>query len=132
MINYSSKIYAKALLYLFKEKKLNLETLRNFLKILIKNNQLKILSRIFQEFEKLYKRDFKILEVNISTPQKISKKEFSFLKKEIKKKYRPAKISFNEIIKENLIGGLKVEIEDEIIDASLKNFLFKLEKSLVK
>lgn len=132
MIIYTPKIYARALFSLYKEKKLNSETLKNFLKLLFKNNQLKILPRILENFGKLYKDDLKILEANIYTPQKLNEKELNLLKKEIERRYQSPKIILNEIIDKNLIGGLKLQIEDEIIDASLKNLLFKLEKLLIR
>lgn len=132
MISYSPKIYAKALFSLFKERKLDSRALRNFLKILFKNNQLRILPKILQEFERIYKADFKILELKVFTPQKLKKDELSFLKEKIREKYRPSKIVFKEIIDRNLIAGLKVQIEDEIIDASMRNSLSQLEKLLLK
>jgi F-type H+-transporting ATPase subunit delta len=131
MITYTPKIYAKLLFSLLKEKELNSQVLKNFLEILLKNNQLKTLKRIFVELEKLYKQELNIIEVKVFSPEKLDGRILSSLKKEISQKYKSERIIINEVLDKNLIGGLKIQIEDEIIDASLKNLLFKLEKSLI-
>lgn len=132
MISYSPKIYAKVLFSLFQEGKLDLRVLKNFLKILLKNNALRFLPKIFSEFERYYKENLQITEVTIFTPQKLDPESIGFLKEGIEKKYKNKKVFFKEVIDENLIGGFKIQIDDEFLDATFRRFISQLERSLLK
>ena len=50
----------------------------------------------------------------------------------LKKRYSAKEISFFEILDTRLVGGIKVEVNDEIIDLSIRNKISKLQEYLTR
>ena len=79
--------------------------------------------------EIIYKQE-KILEVNLSSAVILDNHQKEELILKLKKRYDANEIIFNEIVDKSLLGGFKVEINNEIIDLTLRNKISKLQEHL--
>lgn len=102
------------------------ETIQQFLLILQKNNKLKKIDYIIKEFVNYSKKQDGIKLVEIETARKL---ESSVINK-IKKLFGE-KSEITETINKNLLGGVKIKVDDLIYDASLQKQLIKLKEKLI-
>jgi F-type H+-transporting ATPase subunit delta len=108
----------------------------NFVKILKKNNHLKLKNKIILEFEKYWKEKNGIFDVLIKTTKPLEKTQKEKLtnwiiargSQLVNKKIKEIKIK--EKIDRNLINGMILKIGDSIIDSSAKKQLEKLREFL--
>jgi F-type H+-transporting ATPase subunit delta len=104
----------------------------NFVKILKKNNHLKLKNKIILEFEKYWKEKNGIFDVLIKTTKPLEKTQKEKLtnwiiargSQLVNKKIK--EIEIKEKIDKNLINGMILKIGDSIIDSSVKKQLEKL------
>ncbi len=101
------------------------ETIKQFVFILQKNNKLKKIDYIIEDFVNYSKKQEGIKIVEIETARKL---EPSVINK-IKKIFGD-KSEISETINKNLLGGVKIKVDDMVYDASLKTQLAKLKQSL--
>lgn len=102
------------------------ETIQQFVLILQKNNKLKKIDYIIEDFITYSKKQEGIKMVEIETAGKL---ESSALNK-IKKLFGE-KSEITETVHKNLLGGVKIKVDDMVYDASLKTQLLKLKASLI-
>lgn len=124
-MRYSPKQYAQALYESLKEVKDADLVFRNFYSILLRNNDLKLLSKIIEKIEEIDKEKRGVVEVKIASTKKIEPEIIEKLRKLIKN------AEIQEEIDPSLIGGLKIQIGDLLIDGSIKAKLNKLRQSLI-
>lgn len=89
-------------------------------------------SDILERLEKIINYENKKIIVKVSSAKKLKeelKEELAFF---LKKRYKIEKVIFIEEIDEKLLGGMKIEINDEIIDLTVKNKIKKLEEHLTR
>ncbi len=120
----------KALLHKIFSDKLNPLTLE-FLDLLVKNNRLPFVEGIARKFNERYKTYMGITEVRLTTVSPLDKAVQEAVFKHIGIK-TIQKVSLEENIDPEIIGGFIIKIEDEQIDASVKTRLTKIKKELVK
>ena len=104
--------------------------IENFVKILVRNKNLKLAERVIEEFEKYSKEQEGILEVEVVSASELSSSFKKELEDKIKKINRVDKVDIINKEDDGLIGGMVVKIGDTIIDASLKTRLALLKKQL--
>lgn len=95
---------------------------RNFLIMLAENHRITILPQISQLFEELKARHDGVLEANIISAFEMSDPQQKKLISDLEKKFNH-KIEAKVQVDPELIGGVKVEIGDEIFDASIRGKL---------
>jgi F0F1-type ATP synthase delta subunit len=104
--------------------------------LLIKDKSVKDLTQIMQRLVTLDKnRIFGQSEDLLINLKKNIHKQDEYKKDiilEIKKLYNAEEIIFNEFIDSKLLGGFKLEINNEIIDLSIQNKILKLKEHLIK
>lgn len=127
-MRYSPKQYAKALYESLKEAKEDEVDLvfKNFYGILLRNNDLKIINKIIEKIEEIDKEKRGVVEVEVTGAKEIDKDLVSKLRNLIGKK-----AEIQEKVDPSLIGGLKIQINDLLIDGSIKAKLNKLKRSLI-
>ena len=126
-MKHSPKQYAQALYGSLKEAKEGETDLvfKNFYGVLLRNNDLKLLSKIIEKIEEIDKEDRGVVEVKIASVKKLD----NSLVERIRNLIKNAEIK--EEIDPSLIGGLKIQIGDLLIDGSIKAKLNKLRQSLI-
>ena len=102
----------------------------HFLFVLVKNNRFNLIYDIKDEFEKLYHENINVIFVRVTSAQKLSKKQEEMIRKDLEAKYPGVSLNIKNEIDPNIIGGIKIMINDESIDLSLRNYLSKLKESI--
>ena len=117
-------ISAKQLGELFLEigrNKFNTEA-RNLVMLLAENKRVPVLSQISQLFEQLKAQHEGVLEARIVSAFAMESKQLKKLIDDLEQKFK-RKIEAQVSVDPELIGGIKVEIGDEILDASVRGKL---------
>jgi len=102
---------------------------KNFLNLIIDNSRENFIFDITRRFIFLYKREKGIKTAVISTASKFNKIEKDRIVEIVGKTYN-SKVELEEKIKEELIGGFILRVDDKQYDASVSNQLNKVKKEL--
>jgi F-type H+-transporting ATPase subunit delta len=86
---------------------------------------------IIIELEKIVDKVEEVVSAKISSKIKLDKKITDEIEDFIKKRYKAKNTVLEFIIDEKLLGGIKIEVGDEIIDTTLKNKITKLQNYLI-
>lgn len=101
----------------------------NFLRLLLQNNRLALLSSIAKQFEELKAEDEGYVDVEVLTAFAFTKeaqqKFAATLEKTLSKK-----VHMNVTVDKSLIGGVLVRAGDRVIDGSIRGQLQHLQKAL--
>jgi F-type H+-transporting ATPase subunit delta len=73
-----------------------------------------------------------IVTAKISSVEKLSHKTKEDLTHYFKKRYKASEVILEEKIENGLLGGFRAEIDDEVIDGSIKNKIGKLQEYLAR
>lgn len=148
--------YAKTLYALTKDKspkEIN-GVVSNFIKILAKNGQIKLATKIIQKFNEIWNASEGIVETEVISFRKLDKSELHKIEKYIEEKYLPAtlrlpemqplqagvamqaskakKIVIHEKIDKSIKGGIIIKVKDDVLDGSIANQLKMLKINLSK
>ncbi len=130
-----SKQYAELVDFIFNESKDDESAKRSIgklAKVITENHDQGKLEEIEKDFDALTRKKEGIVEVKIVSAREISKKQEELLREVISKKLGVG-VKLVEVSKEvdkTLIGGISIQIGDEVIDGSLNTKFEKLENSL--
>jgi F-type H+-transporting ATPase subunit delta len=132
-MKYSAKNYAQALFDSLSESnpKDHDAVLDNFVKLLAENNDLRMFDDISQEFHKLDLAKKGIKQVEVSTAHPISHDTEKEIIKELNKLVK-GDFELKKKIDEQLLGGVVIQMDDQVLDASIKNNLEQLKQDLTK
>lgn len=97
--------------------------------LLVKNKHLQWLGKIISELEKIKKEDEEILDAKIYVPMPIDDTQKAKLKAILSDKTQKT-IIIHEIIKPEIIGGMKIDLAGLIIDGSIAGELERLRRSI--
>ena len=87
---------------------------------------------ILERLDKIINVENEKIVVKVLSAKKLkeeSKKELVFF---LKKRYAVKEVTLAEIIDEKLLGGIRLEVNDEIIDLTVKNKIKKLQEHLTR
>ena len=99
----------------------------NLLKILVQNEQFKILELVLNDFMKIYNQKHEIAEVVVETVKELSTAQDKLLKEKLSDLFEQ-KVKINYLINPKILGGLVIKNGTMLIDMSLKNQLKKIEQ----
>lgn len=125
----TARSYAQALYLALKEKKDLKKLAKNFYEILRKNRDLNLLQLIFPRLEKIIAQEEKVLLVRLETAPGFNLKQEKELRKILEKKLGK-KIEFLKTENPQLLGGLKLKIEDAVYDSSILGKLESIGENL--
>lgn len=87
---------------------------------------------ILNTLQNIFDKKTGTVRIKVTTAKSIEREERNKLENEIKERYN-AKIVASEFFeKEELLGGMRVEVRDEVLDNTYKNRLRELEKFLMR
>ncbi len=101
----------------------------NFLKLLLQNNRLGLLSDIAKQFEELKAEDEGYADVEVVTAYAFTKEAHNKFAAALATKF-DKKIHMKVTVDKSLIGGVLVRMGDQVIDGSVKSQLQQLQKAL--
>jgi len=124
MASISNKQLAE-IIYLQLQKQASEKVAKEVSKFLVQSKRTKDLSKIMRELSRLqYERD-NVQEVTMTSAHKMNES----VKQKILKQMNVEHYVINEVIDEDLIGGVRIESNDSIFDLSVRNRLQKLKAS---
>ena len=124
----SNRQFAKALYEVTKDlpEKNIPEVIKQFFLILQKNNKLKKIDNIVEEFINYSKKQNGIQDIEIESARPLEQSTLNKIKKIFGEKSE-----VTEKINKDLLGGVRIKVDDLIYDASLQKQLIKLKQSLI-
>lgn len=108
------------------------DTLLNTLFLLIDKKREGILFKMVEEFVKLTNEEEGIAEAQVFTAKPLSSAEIVAFEATFSKVSGKGKLTINNIVDPELIGGFKVRIGDRIYDGSVLNQLRRIERRMIR
>ena len=102
------------------------EKFLNFVKVLIDKDRMNILLDILDNYEKLSNKYQNIIERKVTSALLLDDDDIEGIKEKYKDYFKGFKIKIKNVVDESIIGGLKLEFEDTVVDATLKTKLNSL------
>jgi len=106
--------------------------LHNVTKFLARKRLLSKANDILSRLKKIIDQENGILAVKVTSGKKLGEEIKKSLVHSLKERYRVRDVNFIEKQDENLLGGVKIEANDEIIDLTVKNKIEKLKEYLTR
>ena len=127
MAKTSNKQYAEALYEVTQDLKGSdlSSVIKTFVEILVRDHKLKQGDNIIAEFERTVKKASGVVELEITSARELDKKTVEEIKQTFGKNVEAV-----AHIDESIIGGIKVKLEDKILDGSVKTQLKSLKQQL--
>jgi F-type H+-transporting ATPase subunit delta len=104
---------------------------RNFVQVLVENDRLTLLPEIREMFEELRQQHEGVLEVAIESAFPIDEAQRAELVRKLQTKYGRT-VSASVTVTPELIGGVRVHVGDEVLDASVRARLDAMQASLLQ
>jgi len=132
MANISNNDIAKAIFLAIKEKSSSEQSvfLKNVVRFLVKKKLISKAPDIIERLQKVVNNEEGKIIVKISSVEKMSENTKKEITQSLSKRYNNKHIILEENLNDKLIGGYKIEVEDEVIDFSIKNRIKKLQTYL--
>lgn len=103
----------------------------NFIAVLIDNDRLMETENIYDSFKYLVDLNQGILNVEINCNAELNEEQLAIIFKYLKNKYQKNVIKHKFIKDESLIGGIRIKVGNDLIDATIDDQLLKM-KEIVK
>ncbi len=104
---------------------------KNAVDLISKKHLMSRSKEILSSLEKIVDKKDEVVRAKISSRVKIDKKIVDEIEDFIKKRYKAKNTILEFMVDETLLGGIKIEVGDEIIDTTLKNKIKKLQNYLI-
>ena len=102
----------------------------NFVKVLAKNNQLRLKGKIIEKFQEIYNRENNIVEAEITSREELGEDVRKHLRIYVSTRYKAEKVVLIEKVDELITGGIIIKVGDEVMDGSVVRQLNELKKKL--
>jgi F-type H+-transporting ATPase subunit delta len=103
------------------------DVLKNSVEILSKKKMLSKSDDILEKLEEIIDHKEGVTRAKVTSKNKLHKDEIKEIEEILKKKYKAKDIYLDIQEDKKLIGGVKIEVGDEIIDFSLRNGIDQLQ-----
>ncbi len=105
---------------------------QRIVKFLFKKRLLSKASLILSQLRKVVNQEEGRVVARVSSAEKLGHKDKINIEHSLKKRYFAKEIILSENLDQRLIGGIKIEVNNEVIDLSIKNKIEKLQEYLTK
>lgn len=103
----------------------------DFLLLILKNHREFYFNDIFRNFIDLYNESRGIKSVELTTAVKIGGEERNDIEQFVRNTFQAKEISFVEKVNPELIGGFIIQIEDQLLDSSVRRQLIQIKHDLM-
>ncbi|GBD33721.1 ATP synthase subunit delta [bacterium HR34] len=115
------------LLYeLYKENKLSDDVLKKVVVLLSNEGFLGYLETIIKKFLERVKAENKILDVVVESADELTENEKNKITEIIAKRFGSNKLNIKFVVREDLIGGVRIFVNNYLIDASFLKYINQL------
>ncbi len=108
------------------------KSLKEFATYLKKKGLLRKADAIIADYRRLYNKKHNIVEATVTLTSRLSEHTRVELREALKKKHNAREVHMLEKVDQRLIGGIRIQIEDEVYDSSIQNSLKQLQTELLK
>lgn len=102
---------------------------RNFVNLLASNERLTVLPEIAQQFQRLRHAHEKVVDAQVTSAYPLSQAQADEIRATLQNKYGRA-VELTVSIDPELIGGVSIQVGDEVMDASVRGKLAQLAMAL--
>jgi len=102
----------------------------NFMNLLLDNKRMFYMKEISSIFDVLKSNHNNVRVVEVESPHQLSDDQIQSLKELFKNKYQ-SDIQIDQTVNSELIAGIKVKVNDEVIDLSLQNRFNQIKQQLI-
>ena len=106
------------------------ESFSNFLSIMIANKKVYFLDEVYKLFNDMVLEDKNTTIAEVETAFALSDTQKSDIVKSLSKKY-DKKIQIHEVINERLLAGIKISVNNEVTDYSVRNKLNLMKEQII-
>ena len=106
--------------------------LRKIVQFLARRRLLSRSGGALSSLDRIINKEENRVVAKVKSAQKFDEKTKMQLVQFLKKRYSAREVMLEEIIDEKLLGGFRIEANDEVIDLSFRNKIKKLEEYLTK
>ena len=103
------------------------ELVKNFLKVLCEHNKIYMLDDCIKVFSELRKQAENRVTAHVFSAVPLDESQISKLKSNLEKKLG-VEVKIRQKIDKSMIGGIRIEFEDKIIDGSIKKQLSEIKE----
>lgn len=103
----------------------------NFLKVLVDDKQIDKIHQIVDDYRDIYLAQNQVMPINITVAHQLDNNVFNNLVKSLSEKLNK-NVVINTIIDPSVIGGIKINYTDKVVDNTILHQLQQLEKSIRK
>jgi F-type H+-transporting ATPase subunit delta len=107
------------------------EILMNFLKLLIENHRAPVIFRVRRELDRLWEQENKLLPVLVTSAVELDKGTVRQIGDQIAKQ-TGRKVDLSSQVDADILGGIVVRVGNSILDASVRNRLEQLRKTVAR
>ncbi|MFA5894138.1 MAG: ATP synthase F1 subunit delta [Candidatus Margulisiibacteriota bacterium] len=125
------KQYARSLYESVVDKKAG-EAVANFLKLLIKNNDLKLADKIIAEFVRIWNEHEGLITAEVVSARKLDKESDLAIKNYLKEQQSAKSVELKKSVDGKLLAGFILKFGDQVIDGSLKKKIAQLKEEMIK
>ncbi len=101
------------------------QALLGFAELLVRSHKLKQAGRIIEEYIKYAKKQEGIVEIEITSAHKLDQKTIDKIKQVF-----GSNVNEEQVVDENILGGVSIKMEDKILDATIRTQLKQLKRVL--
>jgi len=127
----SAKQYALSLYESVAGKKAG-EAVDNFLKLLVRNNDLKLADKIIAEFIRLWNEHEGLITAEVVSARVLDKESDRAIKNFLKEEKAAKAVELKKSVDQKLLAGFILKFGDQVIDGSLKKKIAQLKEEMVK
>jgi F-type H+-transporting ATPase subunit delta len=103
----------------------------NFLELLTEKHRMPVIFRIRRAYEEMWKRENKRIDVNVTSAVELDEKIVKDIGAEIEKQ-TGRKVDLSSTVDDSILGGIVLRVGNMVLDASIRNRLEKLRKSVAQ
>lgn len=101
------------------------------LKLLVDKRRLEIVGTLYSDYKSFYNEANGIAEAQVSSARQLDSTEIESIKSQLESVFSK-KVEIETNVDESLIAGIKVNLDDKVIDSSLKTKLREMRSLLLK
>jgi F-type H+-transporting ATPase subunit delta len=107
------------------------EALLNFLELLIEKHRMPLIFRIRAEFDALWEEENRLLPVQITSAVQLPDSTVKQIGDRISEQV-DRKVDLSAVVEPDILGGIVVQVGNSVLDASIRNRLENLRKSVAR
>jgi len=102
-----------------------------FIRLVIRSKREAYLKDIFRNYRDIFNHNRGIQTVRLTTAMELGDREKEDIKALIRENFHARKVDFSEAIDPEIIGGFIIQVEDQLLDASVRRQLDAIRKTLI-